>query len=112
MFKIFQRFGRQCSVHLQVSPSLHYSSGRRSLRTRTNGCLLCVAAIQALVSLNEQISTSLVLPDTEQETDFQHQSPHQLQDGGSVASRQQQAFDSSMALMRRLLVDAQVTMLC
>lgn len=71
--------------------------------------MLCVAAIQALVSLNEQISTSLALPDGEEEPDFQRPSPRQLQDGGSVASRQQQALDSSMALMRRLLVDAQVT---
>jgi hypothetical protein len=70
---------------------------------------LCVAAIQALVSLNEQISTSLALPDGEEEPDFQRPSPRQLQDGGSVACRQQQALDSSMALMRRLLVDAQVT---
>jgi hypothetical protein len=67
--------------------------------------VLCVAAIQALVSLNEQISTSLAVPDGEEEPNFQ------LQDGGSVASRQQQALDSSMALMRRLLVDAQVTQL-
>jgi hypothetical protein len=72
-------------------------------------CVLCVAAIQALVSLNEQISTSLALPDGEGEPDFQRPSPRQLQDGGSVACRQQQALDSSMALMRRLLVDAQVT---
>jgi hypothetical protein len=74
-------------------------------------CLLCVAAIQALVSLNEQISTSLVSSDTEQQADFQHRSPHHPQDGGSVASHEQQAFDSSVALMRRLLVDAQVTVL-
>jgi hypothetical protein len=75
----------------------------------TNECVFCVAAIQALVSLNEQISASLALPDAEEEPDFQRPSPRQLQDGGSVASRQQQAVDSSMALMRRLLVDAQVT---
>jgi hypothetical protein len=70
--------------------------------------VLCVAAIQALVSLNEQISTSLALSDSDKRTDCQHPSPPQLHDGGSVASRQQQALDSSMALMRRLLVDAQV----
>ncbi|XP_033611582.1 platelet binding protein GspB isoform X2 [Cryptotermes secundus] len=64
-------------------------------------------AIQALVSLNEQISTSLALPDGEEEPDFRCPSPRELKDGGSVASRQQQALDSSMALMRRLLVDAQ-----
>jgi hypothetical protein len=74
----------------------------------TDGCVLCVAAIQALVLLNEQISTSLALPDGERESDYQRQ----LQDGGSVESRQQQALDSSMALMRRLLVDAQVTTFC
>ncbi|XP_069683898.1 kazrin isoform X2 [Periplaneta americana] len=64
-------------------------------------------AIQALVSLNEQISSSLVFSDGDQQLDFQQTSPRQLQDGGNVASRQQHAFDSSMALMRRLLVDAQ-----
>ncbi|GFG34581.1 hypothetical protein Cfor_10337, partial [Coptotermes formosanus] len=68
--------------------------------------------IQALVSLNEQISTSLGLSDGDKRTDCQHPSPPQLHDGGSVASRQQQAFDSSMALMRRLLVDAQVITFC
>jgi hypothetical protein len=77
-----------------------------------DGCVLCVAAIQALVSLNEQISTSLALPDGAEEPDFERPSPRRLQDGGSVACRQQQALDSSMALMRRLLVDAQVTTFC
>ena len=76
--------------------------------TVLNENVLCVAAIQALVSLNEQISTSLALSDGDKRTDCPHPSPPTLHDGGSVASRQQQALDSSMALMRRLLVDAQV----
>jgi hypothetical protein len=76
--------------------------------TVLNDNVLCVAAIQALVSLNEQISTSLALSESDNRKDCPHPSPPQLHDGGSVASRQQQALDSSMALMRRLLVDAQV----
>jgi hypothetical protein len=76
--------------------------------TVPNENVLCVAAIQALVSLNEQISNSLGLSDGDKRTDCPHPSPPQFHDGGSVASRKQQALDSSMALMRRLLVDAQV----
>ncbi|KAJ9588722.1 hypothetical protein L9F63_017980, partial [Diploptera punctata] len=59
------------------------------------------AAIQALISLNEQISNTVLLPDGELET-------QQLEDGGdSVEIRQRRVVESSMALMRRLLVDAQ-----
>nr|CAD7204064.1 unnamed protein product [Timema douglasi] len=58
-----------------------------------------MSAIETLDSLNERIATSLTSP-----PEF---SSVEQQDGDELVSRQQQAVHSSMALMRRLLVDAQ-----
>lgn len=64
-----------------------------------------LAALRCLDALHEQLGQSL---EAGRPADVHLSSPELCDDGSDPGERHQQAFTSSMALMRRLLEDAQV----